>query len=194
MNAAVKVLLPILLSLLGGSCSLGPNALDNPGFEKIDAKSGLPDGWHPAHLVQTKDFVTFSSVEDTVHSGRRAVLLKIHPDHPKERVAYNWTRPISGLKSGTLYLLSAWVKTEDLKSTAFMMLQYWSGDEQPRILGGARTEGQFPVAGTTEWTHIATVFTVPEGVGHVQLRAGISSPDNIGGKVWFDSVEIREVY
>ena len=194
MKTATRVLILILSPVLSASCSLGPNAVENQGFESINSDSGLPDGWHPAHLARTKDFVSFSSTEEAAHSGRRAASLEIHQDHPEERVDYNWTRPIDGLKPGKPYLLSAWMKTENLKSPAFMMLQYWSEGEQPKMLGGARTETGFPVLGTTDWTHVATVFSVPEGVGQARIRAGISSKDNIGGKVWFDSIEIREVY
>ena len=60
------------------------------------------------------------------------------------------------------------------------------------MLGFATTQRDYPVSGTSDWTKVRTAFTVPEGTAEVRIRAGIAVPENIGGKVWFDDIDIRE--
>jgi hypothetical protein len=47
--------------------------------------------------------------------------------------------------------------------------------------------------GTSDWRQVGTVFTVPPGTAEVTIRAGICTPENRGGRVWFDDLAVREV-
>jgi hypothetical protein len=47
--------------------------------------------------------------------------------------------------------------------------------------------------GTSDWRQVGTVFTLPPGTAEVTIRAGICTPENRGGRVWFDDLAVREV-
>ena len=69
------------------------------------------------------------------------------------------------------------------------MVQCW--DENNKMVGFFTTQRTYQIQGTTNWTEVKTDFTVPEGTKEVRIRAGITSPENNGGKVWFDDIKIE---
>ena len=198
----IQVLL-LLVMASSVSCSLGPNLLPNGSFEIASEVGGDPSGWHATRVPQTANFVKFGAVESGFHSGRRSAFIEIDSAHPTEvkldpqyvanRIDYNWTIQTTDCKPGGLYVLSGWIKAQDLKAPAFIMVQCIGNIEKYQVLGYGSTERDYPVLGTSDWTRVATVFSVPEGTVAVRLRAGISSPQNIGGKAWFDNIQIREL-
>jgi len=204
MNSSVaskNLSLVILLCL--SSCSLGRNILPNGSFEIVEEPGGDPLGWHATRIELTADFVRFGVSESGLASQGQSVFIEIDSAHPRKvelepeyaanQIAYNWTRRVSEVKPGAFYVLSGWVKTQNLKGPAWIMVQCLGNVENFQIIGGGGTQAGFPISGTSDWTRVATVFSAPEGTQAIQLRAGISSPQNIGGKVWFDKLEIREL-
>jgi len=98
---------------------------------------------------------------------------------------------VRGFQEGKSYELTGWVRAEHLKGTAYICV-YCLDTQRSEMLDFATTSLTYPVSGTSGWTKVRTAFTVPKGTGEIRIRAGIEVPQNIGGKVWFDDIDIRE--
>lgn len=176
--------------LLLCSCGGKKIATDiNGGFELKSAMFFEPDGWYATRLPNTKDMVEFVWDSTEKHSGSYSVSIAIDSTHIEDRIAYNWTRTIPGFEVGDTYTLTGWVKAQDLNGSAFIVVQCW-GDNN-NFIKLFTTEIECPVLGTKDWTMVKTVITVPEGTAELRIRAGISTPQNIGGKAWFDDITIE---
>jgi hypothetical protein len=153
-----------------------------------------PEEWFGTRLPKTAGHFLMGASKTVAHGGQRSVMVAIGDSHPELRVAYNWTAVAKGWKAGESYELSGWVKTEDVKQPAFIMVQFWSEDGMHgKMLGGATTQIAHPVKGTTDWTRVSTRLKVPEGTAVVRVRAGLSSQDNGGAKAWFDDVALVKI-
>lgn len=89
------------------------------------------------------------------------------------------------------YVLSFWVKTEDLKSGGMPLLEIVNPKDDKIIT----TSQSFP-AGTNNWQQIRVEFTAPEGVEGVNLRTsrsycGESCP--LVGAFWYDDFRLEKV-
>lgn len=186
----VGIVACILMSV--GACSAKPNLLVNGDFELQAEQQRSPADWHPTVLPHTKEFVSFEWDDQVVHTGKRSVSIAVASSHPEEMIFYNWTKVVPACRVGKSYELSGWVRAEDLGGTALIMVQCWD-DAKSKMLGGATTQKDYPIMGTSDWTQVATVFTVPDGTAEVRIRAGISAPENRGGRVWFDDIRVREL-
>jgi len=185
------------------SCSLGPNLIANGGFENTKEEVGTPEGWGATRVPQTADYVSLEVVDSCSYSGDYSAFIEIDSGHPIEieldpyyvpnKIAYCWSTRTSECRPGRLYVLSGWIKTQDLNSPAFLMVQCLADSTDFQVLKFVYTSDETPVSGTSDWTRVATVFNVPENTAGVRVMAGISSPKHIGGQVWFDNVEIREL-
>lgn len=182
--------------------------LPNGGFEEFSKETGDPLSWYATRIPYPMDekgkragpllagHYLMSTSPKLVHGGKRCVIVEIGDDHPDLPVAYNWTTEVQGWKAGETYELSGWIKVENAKQPAFIMVQCWDKSEDRksrRMIGGAGTEKDFPVKGDTEWTKVTTRFTVPEGTGSLRLRAGLSSKGNRGAKAWLDDLSLVKV-
>ena len=148
--------------------------------------------WYPTILPETRQYTAFDWDSHIFHSGSHSLSIAIALSHPaNQEIAYNWTRAVPGFQEGKSYELSGWVRTEKVKGTAWIVVQCWN-DARNEMLGFATTQRDYPVSGTSDWTKVRTAFTVPEGTAAVRICAGIAVPENIGGKVWFDDIDIRE--
>lgn len=161
----------------------------NGGFEVKSPLRNEPAGWFATRVPQTKDFVTFVCDSREYHSGSHSVSIAIDSSHPQDVIAYNWTRTFADFTIGKKYSLSGWIKTKNLKRTAWIVVQCWDADR--KIIGFATNQRSHPVLGTTGWTQVKYEFTVPDGTIEVRIRAGIASPQNNDGKVWFDDIKIE---
>ena len=199
----VALLLLAALALVAGvsGCSGVPadkrpsvtgNLVENGDFEQASPGMNGPEGWYATVLPETEQHVTFEWDDAVAHSGERCVSVAISDLHPEERVDYNWTQPVGGCRPGETYELRAWVKPENLRSSAFIVVQCWNVTLS-EMLGYASTHQEMPVLGTTDWTPVRATFTVPEDTHEVRIRAGISCPMSKGGKAWFDDVKITPV-
>lgn len=187
----VAVAACILMSVVGCG-EVEENLLIAGDFERETELQKSPEGWYATVVPQFKDFVSFEWDDKVAHSGNRSVSIAIDPSHPDDMIHYNWTKPVPACRVGGKYELSGWIKTKNLSDTAVIMLQFWN-KEQDALAGHATTQFDYKVTGTSGWTKVGVVFTVPEETGSVRIRAGITAPSNRGGKAWFDDLRIVEI-
>ena len=186
------VIVWIVVMMLLGGCSKCENLLLGGGFEQQSELQKSPAGWFATEVSHTKEFVTFEWDDEKAHGGERSVSIAIDADHPEERICYNWTKPVQGFRVGASYELSGWIRSENLPDAAWIVAQCWD-ESRSEMVGFATTQKDYPVTGTSDWVQVGTVFTVPEGTAEVIIRAGICTPENRGGRAWFDDLAVREV-
>jgi hypothetical protein len=190
------ILVPVLALVLAPAAAPaaggGVNLLVNGGFETGPGAGNRPNGWYATVLQRTAAVVGFRWDDAVAHGGARSVCILIGADHPDERVFYNWTAVAEGWQAGRTYELAGWIRTEDLARPAAIVVQCWD-QERHEMLGFASTQMRHPVSASTGWTEVRTTFTVPEGTAEVRVRAGITAPENRGGRAWFDDLAVRAV-
>ena len=180
----------ILIILAIFSCSGSKiNDTINGGFES-SYNGDNPDGWFTNSLLRTPKYAELSVDNSAAHTGSKSILISISDHHPKVVTVYNWVRRIDGLREGETYELQGWVKTEKLKSSPFIEVQFWNSSQ---MIGTASTTRGYLINGTKRWQLVKTIFSVPKSASKVLIRAGISSNKNNGGKVWFDDIQIQNV-
>ncbi|MCP4145928.1 MAG: hypothetical protein GY752_11680 [bacterium] len=192
MNKKSLIVMAIMcVVVVAGGCGSETSELSIDGsFESISTFEKTPNDWYPTIVTRTKEFVDFEWDNQVAYVGNRSVSIAIDLDHPEEQIAYNWTKTITGYEEGKTYELSGWVKAEKLNSPAWICIQCW-GESKTEMLGFNTTQRDYPITGTMDWTQVKTVFTVPAGTTEVRIRAGIATPDNRGGRVWFDGLSVR---
>jgi hypothetical protein len=168
------------------------DGVENGGFEVKSPESGDPQGWYATRLPETMEHVEFGSDAEQAHEGDNSVFISIKKTHPEKHsggpIAYNWTQVIP-FEIGKTYELTGWVKTQDLKTPAFIVVQCWATSFENMAL--FTTQREYKIIGSNDWTPVKVAYTVPSGTGEVRIRAGIRAPDNIGGKVWFDDIQVK---
>lgn len=164
--------------------------LQNGGFEESNA--GLPVHWWPAFLPQTEDFVRFGMDQSVFRKGRRSASLEILSNHPSNQIIdYNWVQTITEFESRGVYTLRGYIKTQNVKTTAFAVIQCWNRD-LTQLLALSGTDFLFPVTGTRDWTKVQAGITIPSGTAYIMIRVGLRAPDNNGAKVWFDDFKLTK--
>jgi hypothetical protein len=182
--------------------------LGNGGFE-VGMKQ--PDGWYPTYtdwLRSTVEKVEFKWDKQIKHSGERSVSIEILKDHPAYLIFYNWTAVVEGFLIGQTYELTAWVRTENVKRSPMVMVQFWKEipkrpewiivEDRPRprpwsdyLIGHRRTFDKLD--GSRDWTLVSLKFKVPKHTHEVRIRAGVSTEYFNIGKVWFDDIRVVEM-
>jgi hypothetical protein len=191
-GALLATLVGCRAPLPGSILPTGHNLVENGGFEEASWEVTTPKGWYATVLRETEQHVVFEWDDVVAHSGEKSVSVAIGDSHPDRRVDYNWTRPVDGCRRGELYELRGWVKTENLQSSAFIVVQCLD-ETRTQMLGYASTHVVTPVLGNTDWTPVRAGFQVPPNAHEVRIRAGIGSPMHRGGKAWFDDIEVVAV-
>ena len=179
-----------ILMLIGG-CTEKQEFLADGGFETQISPAESQTDWYATELLHTKEFVSFEWDDQIVHSGERSVSIAIVASHPDEAISYNWTTVVPGCQVGKTYELSGWIRAEDLSGPAWIVIQCWD-EARTEMLELTSTHEEYPVIGTSDWTQAKVAFTVPADTAEVRIRAGIATPENRDGKVWFDDIAVRE--
>jgi hypothetical protein len=187
------VLLIISAVLSYASCAFAGDEsgsiVRNGGFE-IGTETGIdPVVWRATRVPQTSEHVSFDWDHKIFCSGDRSVSISIHETHTDDRIHYNWNQHILGFIPGETYELSAWIKTENLKTTAFIVVQFWNL-EMTEVIGSASIENKDKVTGTSDWLQVRATVEVPDETKRMVILAGLEAPANRGGKVWFDDIQI----
>jgi len=180
-----------ILMFIGG-CTEKQEFLADGGFEIQTSPAESQTDWYATELLHTKEFVSFEWDDQIVHSGERSVSIAITAAHPDELINYNWTTVVPGCQVGKTYELSGWIRTENLSGPAWIVIQCWD-EARTEMLELTSTHEEYPVIGTSDWTQAKVTFTVPADTAEVRIRAGIATPENRGGKVWFDDLAVREL-
>lgn len=165
------------------------DVLRNGGFEKKSSDDASPHAWSTTRVPHTEDFVAFAWDDRVSHTGTRSVSISIGESHPDDQIDYNWNQAVTGCNPGESYEVTGWIKAYNLKSTAFIVVQCWDSTFT-KMLDIATTQGNHQITGTTDWEKVTATINVPVETGHVMILAGIRAPDNRGGTVWFDDIQI----
>jgi hypothetical protein len=187
-NLVVAAVLGLtLLSLPAFGEFAEPVIVANGGFElEADDGSG-PFRWNATRPELTRDSVVLEWEKGVYYTGSRSVSIAIKESHPDSVIAYSWNRPLPGFRMEATYQVTGWVKTQDLKSTPFIVLQCWNQNME-KMLAFASTQDDYNLTGTNDWTQVKTTITLPRDTWRFMILAGIMAPENRGGKVWFDDI------
>jgi hypothetical protein len=166
-------------ALYAQSAQSAPNVLPNGSFEINTTGSDAPDGWTRQMWVAGSQLTRDPDVaHDGVWSARIAA--------PTANDAA-WTQTITGLTPNANYLLSGWIRTEDVAP--------WD----PTVLGGANLSlwgtwlSTQPLLGTNDWTYVSMVFNAG-ATGSVTVAARIGYwGATASGTAWFDDLRVREI-
>ena len=151
----------------------GPNLIENASLEEIE--NGLPKGWKQS-IWSGKPI--FSIEEQMARSGDRCVKIS-----SSDGADASWSFPVQ-LKPNTDYLLSAWVKTDEVAA---------GGLGAQLNLHELQFEGKTDsIRGTHDWTHLQSEFNSgPRSKLLVNLLFG--GWGRATGSAWFDDVKLVEI-
>ncbi len=155
----------------------GENLLQNGDFEsKIDGKV------LPFWMVLGKP--KFAGETKAAYEGKQSVRFDLAAG--ADLGAYH---AVPGVSAGEQYLLRGFVKTEDVDG--FACLEVQDADRGHT----AFTVQSEQVKGTTDWTYVDVVVTVPDGTKNlnVYMRKISTEGATSEGKVWFDRCELLPV-
>lgn len=165
------------------------NIIRNGDFESGADGKDEPAVWRATRVPHTSEHVAFDWDDQVFHSGGRSASISIDESHPDDQIHYNWNQHVFGFEPGNTYLVTGWVKTRDLTSSAFIVVQCWN-QEMTEVLGSGSNQDIDEVAGTSDWVQVKTAVEVPEGARRMVILVGTAAPINCGGKVWFDDIRI----
>ncbi|WP_309119589.1 Ig-like domain-containing protein [Paenibacillus sp.] len=164
------------------------NLLPNGGFEAVQASSGWTNGIGPAHASAWKASgnPAFAVDSETYRSGSRSVRIDGAPPTVSRGAV---VQEIRTMKIGQPYLISGWVKTENVSNTAYVRFQYKRDGGQSAIVELANN-----LRGTTDWTYFSRVVGLPDTTDNpsapvTKVEAFL---ENSTGTVWFDDFSIQE--
>ncbi|GEM_PF-2217405 len=180
---AMTLTMLLLATSLASGQVLPPSLAPNSSFEEGDGFG--PEGWEarPAPGSTSR----FEWAEGVAHTGSRS--LSIESDGVYS-VADRWRAGMDcsiGLQPGTEATLTAWVKTEGVQGSAHLQVYVMGpagpGSTDATILAQP-TGGD--VTGTTDWTEVSLILTVPPGPSYVMPYLGLKG----AGRAWFDDVRL----
>ncbi|MFE7064352.1 discoidin domain-containing protein [Sutcliffiella sp. NPDC057660] len=152
----------------------------NGGFEEVTTASGWKDNVAP---VGTSKY-TFSGGPiysvDTGESHTGSNSVKIESETAARGAVIQQT---TDFQIGETYLLSGWIKTEDVTKALVRFQINRSGASNTLV-------NIKEVTGTSDWTYFERVITVPEASTLIKVESFL---ENSTGKVWFDDYSIRKV-
>lgn len=181
--ARILILAGVSVYALSGPDALharsADNLLPNGSFEDNTTGSDAPDGWTrqtwTAGSALTRD-------PEVAHDGVWSV--RIDAPAPNDSA---WTQTVTGLTPNANYLLSGWIRTEDIAPS------------DPAGAGGATLSlwntwmATGALTGTNDWTYVSMAFNSgTEGSVTVAARLGYWGA-TASGTAWFDDLRVREI-
>ena len=165
------------------SAAPSPNLLPNPGFETV--AEGTPAEWAtgaPRHEIAP----AFSYDTAFPRSGRGSLCMS----GAGKAGGVGWaTARCRGVKAGSAYTLTAFVRAEDVPSlheSAWVKLTWkrTESDDSPRVayLTDAVRDG--------EWWRFRDTLRAPEGATLAEVTLGLR--DAPRGRLWWDDISLRE--
>lgn len=155
----------------------GHGVIPNASFEIPSATDTLPADWRAPKEK-------FSRSTEEKRTGTASFHWK-----NEDPAAYRLSQAsVNGLVPGESYVLSAWVKSKNVRGGKASVCIEWSGPDG-KWLGGAYVRG---VNGTKDWTKITQVFHFPENARNPHISCyGTREGGTVAcGEAWFDDLEI----
>jgi hypothetical protein len=157
----------------------------NGGFEEeIGAADKDNFGWAVTPVVQAQ----IGLDPRTIHSGARS--LRVSFNAPSSITFANVSQLVP-VEPGARYRLEFFVRTENLKSVATLVIDVVSGAPDGRVLA---TSAPAPV-GTSDWQQVAVEFAAPTNADGVVLRIRRQPCTDeacpIFGKIWYDDFSLQ---
>ena len=158
--------------------ALGPDQLPNGSFEYA-SDSQTPDGWN-RQVHQPGASLTWEF--DATHDGSHSV--RITNPTPNDSA---WMQSLT-LEPNRNYLLSGWIKTEDVAHTTE------SVDAGAHLSTCTSWQRTAALTGTNDWTYVRMAFNSgSNGIVSICARIGYWS-GVASGTAWFDSLRVTEIF
>jgi len=158
--------------VFGKQAGVGPNLVQNPGFEDGGEMSGTPADWFLYDEVGTATLQTL----ETDGAPQGSIVLQINPD-ASARTTVVYSQPF-GLEPGQQFALSAFAGGVDAAT----------GDVSLRLLTFANNTNLMPT--TVDNVAAATVNNIPEPLPYTSVSGTATVP---AGAALFGRVGLRSV-
>ena len=159
-----------------------PGGVLNPSFESTDIEIKAPRDWHlfPPADVEGRCFID----QGTARDGQKSLYFKFGPNEKGNSfVAYQHVP--RKYKTGQKFTFSCWVKTRDLKGSAYIgIMRYPIVKEDKAVISSKKT-----LSGDNDWTLVKVTFPVREGMGETSIRCHVGGTS---GEAWFDDAKFEE--
>ena len=156
----------------------GPNQLANGSFEEPGGDVDTPSGWSRQAYAPGASLAWESGA---AHEGLFSVsVTNLTPNDAA------WTQTLT-LEPNRNYLLSGWIKTEDVAHTTQIV------DAGANLCLWGTWQRTTALTGTNDWTYVRLVFSSgPVGAVTICARLGYSA-GVASGTAWFDDLRVSEI-
>lgn len=169
----------MLTVLLGHACALAQTAEPQPAngsFEKLDARSGLPDGWTPWNPGRNLAAYTLA----TAHSGVAAA--SVTDDNGTD--SQGLRSPRVPIVAGRAYRATGHVWIDELQAGGFALyLEFWVGEQ--RLANSATSTSE-----RDRWVELKVQQVAPAGAEEATVLVYGSSATI--GHAYFDDISLQE--
>jgi hypothetical protein len=164
---------------------LAQNLMPNPGFEDDTDSNNYPDTWW------SRPYVSLETNSDYVHTGNKSIKITGGSGGLNTWSEYGalFNGDFPSLEDNTQYIMSCWVKSENLGESDFARMFHTSSPTPPAGYPTAQQTGN-----ADDWTKIQTSFITLENGGETiggNLNFGFDLSAN--AFVWIDDVSVIEV-
>ena len=176
--------LPGMSDELPTTSDLLPNLVVNGSFEK---GRPLPEAWSPTGPAVGKDGVRFS-LDDPGRTDLESACARMDVPEGLPESWRGWRQTVP-VRSGATYLLSAWLKCEGIEAGEVRVHVHLRKVDGGLSKTGAMTGISQGITGTSGWTLVSGLFTMPEDAAQFQIHLTTTA----SGTVWHDGVSLAEV-
>jgi hypothetical protein len=164
--------------LLSSSVNLVRNASFEDGVD-------LPDAW-PGSAEGTRPEGAQLGLAEPGLFGKRCVRMYI--PHTSQKAWTGWRQDVP-VTPGKTYLYAAWLKCEDLQGGSLQLHAHKRTATGEMVKSGGFTGAGPAISGTTDWTLISGVFTMPDDGANFQVHLTMLAT----GTAWHDGAVVAEV-
>lgn len=158
------------------------NLVRNPSFEEGATQ---PDGW-PGSAEGMRPAGAELGFAEPGLFGKRCVRMYI--PHTSQKAWTGWRQDVP-VTPGKTYLYAAWLKCEDLQGGSLQLHAHLRTAKGEMVKSGGFTGAGPAISGTTDWTLISGVFTVPDDCAIFQAHLTMLAT----GTAWHDGAIVAQV-
>jgi hypothetical protein len=158
------------------------NLSRNPSFEE---GKGTPDAW-PGSAEGARPEGTELGLAQPGLFGKQCA--RMHIPHTSQKAWTGWRQDVP-VTPGKTYLYAAWLKCEDLEGGSLQLHAHERTATGEMVKSGGFTGAGPAISGTTDWTLISGVFSVPDDCQIFQTHLTMLAT----GTAWHDGVVVAEV-